>query len=169
MKKIVTKKNKNLYVYLGNGRAFNMQKKDITATSNGVVAVKTMDGMLHVFTTKNQKEIALCLGNESGVKPIEFNDNQLNCNWELLYGFLFDQDSSVLFFAERKAAVQMGVFKSFADGYDLAGQKKVAFHLAGFISSEFQETVMALDDDNEDSLADDFSFLLEEGSGSYEV
>lgn len=168
MYKLYTKKDKNFYVYLGNNKAVNLHKKNLTANKHGVIAVKTKDGQLHTFSTEMQKEIALVIGVEMDVAPIEFKDDYLNRQWDQVFGFLFDGDSAMLFLGERFMATQIGIYKLFAESYEVHSLKKVAFHVSAFMGQEVQDIVLSLDNDSSDDVSDEMCFMIEQGGAAHE-
>lgn len=161
MTKLFTKKDKRHYIFITNQKAADLYKKSFLLFRNGIVVVKTKDGNLHVVSTDNQGEIALVIGDEPGMPAVEFKDNNLNQNWELLLGFLLDEDNAMLFFGERYMALERGIYKGFFENYEVNFAKKMAFHLAAFINSEVQDAFFALDKEHSDSQEDATCLVIE--------
>jgi len=145
MKKISLKKKNATLIYLGNCGAVHLWKKHATSYNGGIIAVRTKDKQLHVFTTEQQNEIRLLIGGENDKNSMIFEDTNLNQNWETVFCYLFESDSAMLFFGERDITDQMGVYKVHGYSYEILEVQKMAYHVATLMDSSLLNLILHLE------------------------
>ena len=132
-------------VYIGNYKAVQLWKKHSTTYDGGIVAVKTKDGQIHVFSTEQQTEFRVLIGGGENKCLIQFEDSTLGQDWKMILGYFFEPDSAMLFFGERSTVEQMGVYKVHGYGYETEEIQKMAYHVAAMLDSSLQDVIVHLE------------------------
>lgn len=153
MKKIIMKmefKNKNKYtLFFTKRKAVYIWRHTMTVRENGVFWVKTSDGKQMLYTTNQDGEIRVELNSENKGVPIRFADENLNDTWTKVYGFIFDDESGMLFYGERETSDLVGIHYSFAySSYDVYMMKREALQVAALIDEKLPEIITVLENSN---------------------